>query len=209
MKLIVGLGNLGEQYERTRHNLGFMVVERFLKDFEPVSQTIWHDEPKFRSDIAELEWQRSHGQADKIILMKPKTYMNDSGLAISLISQYLKILISDIWVVHDDVDLSLGSMKIRFGGASAGHKGVQSIIESLGTDKFWRFRMGIKPNLEPRIHNLELKKTKLKNIDDFVLGEFGEGEIGKVRRLIKGGSKAIQTGLEEGLEKAMNRFNTK
>jgi len=209
MKLIVGLGNPGEKYEKTRHNLGFMVAEKFLKDFQPVVLTVWHDEPKFKSELATIEWQSKSGSLEKIILAKPKTYMNGSGLSVQLLTTYYKRQTTDIWVVHDDIDLPLGSMKIRFGGASAGHKGVQSIIESLGTDKFWRFRMGIKPNLESRIQNSELKKTKLRNVDDFVLGEFREGEIGKVRRLIKGGSKAIKEALENGLEAAQSRFNTK
>lgn len=203
MKLIVGLGNPGERYERTRHNLGFMVVERFLKDFEPVSQTVWHEEPKFKSDIAEITWQRSYGQAEKAILLKPKAYMNCSGLAVFSISQFLKISKPDIWIIHDDIDLPLGSMKIRFGGASAGHKGVQSIINSLKTDKFWRFRLGI----GFRSEKLEVRSKKLEAIDDYVLGTFKGQERGKVKDLIKRGSKAIETALEDSLEKAMNRFN--
>ena len=92
MKLIIGLGNPGVKYERTRHNIGFMVVEKFLKDFEPVKDTVWADEKKFKSDIAEINWQPRHGKEEKVILAKPKTYMNNSGLAISIISQYLKLL---------------------------------------------------------------------------------------------------------------------
>jgi len=205
MKLIVGLGNPGVKYEKTRHNIGFMVVEKFLKDFEPVRQTVWIDEKKFKSDIAEIVWQPRHGDLEKVMLVKPKTYMNNSGLAVSLISQYLRILISDIWIIHDDIDLPLGAMKIRFGGGTAGHHGIQSIMEKLETDKFWRFRMGIGiQNSKSKITN-----SKLKNVEDYVLGEFRGGERGKVRELIKRGSKAIEMGLEEGLEAAMNRFNTK
>jgi PTH1 family peptidyl-tRNA hydrolase len=96
-------------------------------------------------------------------------------------------------------------MKIRFGGASAGHKGVESIIEHLGTDKFWRFRIGIGPD-KSKIKN---QKSKLKPIDNYVLGEFSEGERGKAREIIKKSVKALEDALEEGLEKAMNRFNTK
>ena len=205
MKLIVGLGNPGEKYEKTRHNLGFMVVEKFLKNYEPVSKTIWQDEKKFKSDITEIEWQPRHGKEEKVILVKPKTYMNNSGLAISLISQYLNISISDVWIIHDDIDLPLGAMKIRFGGGTAGHHGIQSIMEKLGTDKFWRFRMG----LGVENHKSQITNHKLKNMDDFVLGKFRGGEKGKVRELIKRGAKAIEMGLEVGLESAMNRFNTK
>lgn len=211
MKLIVGLGNPGEKYERTRHNLGFMVVEKFLKDFQPVSQTIWSKETKFKSEIAKIEWQRrsslrSSGQAlvEKVILIKPNTYMNNSGMAVQLAISYWRLATSDVWIIHDDIDLPLGTMKIRFGGASAGHKGIESIITSLKTDKFWRFRMGI------GISRLKIQdeKSKIKNVEDFVLGEFSAAEKGKLKDLIKRGSKAIQTGLENGLETAMNRFNS-
>lgn len=205
MKLIVGLGNPGERYERTRHNLGFMVVEKFLKDFEPVSQTVWRNEPKFKSDIAEITWQKSSGGSEKIILTKPKTYMNGSGLAVSLISKYLNILVSNIWIVHDDIDLPLGSMKIRFGGASAGHKGVESIINALKTDKFWRFRMGIGKQYQKS----NIKDQKFRNVDDLVLSGFKGNERGKVKNLIKRGSKAIQMALEEGIEAAQSRYNSK
>jgi len=205
MKLIVGLGNPGTKYERTRHNVGFMVVEQFLKDFEPVKDTVWSDEKKFKSDIAEINWQPRHGDLEKAMLVKPKTYMNNSGLAVSLISQYLNIPISDIWVIHDDIDLPIGAMKIRFGGGTAGHHGVESIMEKLGTEKFWRFRLGIGVGSQ----KLGVRSQNLKNVEDFVLGGFSGGERGKVRALIKRGAKAIQMGLEEGLEAGMNRFNTK
>ena len=205
MKLIVGLGNPGVRYQKSRHNLGFMIAEQFLKDFEPVGKTEWLDEKKFKSDIATLIWQPRHGKEEKVILVKPKTYMNNSGLAVSLISQYLNILISDIWIVHDDIDLPLGAMKIRFGGGSAGHKGVTSIIEKLGTDKFWRFRLGI----GAQNGKWKMENGKLRSVDDYVLGEFRSSERGKVRELIKRAAKAIEMGLEEGLEAAMNRFNTK
>ena len=235
MKIIVGLGNPGEKYERTRHNLGFLIVEKFLKDFENVVKTVWEDNKKFKSEISELEWsfgsaQDKHGKrVEKVILVKPKTYMNNSGLAVSLISQYFNISAFDIWVVHDDVDLPLGSMKIRFGGGSAGHKGVMSIMSSLGTEKFWRFRLGIghpKRNENSRLpktgtggqaefriqtsdRKRKFKNRGLKKIDELVLSTFSEGEFGKARELIKRGSKAIAEALENGLEKAMNRFNTK
>ena len=206
MKLIVGLGNPGEKYERTRHNLGFMVVERFLKDFEPVSKTVWEDSKKFKSDIAELEWQPKHGELEKVILTKPKTFMNNSGLAVQLSTTYYKLSTTDVWVIHDDIDLPLGSMKIRFGGASGGHHGVASIIEKLGTDKFWRFRLGTGMI---RGRKSEVGNQRIKNVEDYVLGGFKGSEWGKARELIKRGSKSIQTALEEDLESAMNRFNTK
>jgi len=206
MKLIVGLGNPGEKYEKTRHNLGFMIVDKFFKDFEKVDKSIWEENKKFKSDIAKLEWQPRKGKLEKIILVKPKTYMNSSGVAVSLISEYLNIPASNIWVIHDDIDLPLGSMRIRLGGSAGGHKGIESIIKSLGTEKFWRFRMGIG---QSRMR-LEDKKNKfIKKVDEFVLDKFSHEERGKVGELIKKGSKAIGMGLEEGFDKAMNKFNTK
>ncbi len=202
MKLIVGLGNPGEKYEKNRHNLGFMTVEHFLKDFSQASFTLWENSAKFKSDIAQIEWQPRHGNPVKVILVKPKTYMNNSGMAVSLLSDFYKIATSDIWIINDDIDLPLGDLKIRFGGASAGHHGVESIMNHLGTDKFWKFRMGIG---EKR----ELNDSRMKNVDDFVLGDFTSSERGKLKHLIKRGVKAIEASLEDGLDAAMNRFNTK
>lgn len=205
MKLIVGLGNPGEKYEKTRHNLGFMAVEQFLKDFEQTKDTVWQENKKLKSDIVQLEWQPKHGTLEKVILAKPKTYMNNSGMAVSLISNFYKIGPSDIWIVNDELDLPLGSMKIRFGGASAGHNGVSSVIEALSSDKFWRIRLGIG---KERIVE-KLAKHNYKNAEDYVLGSFSGQEKGKVRELIKHAAKAISMALEEGLESSMNRFNTK
>ncbi len=210
MKLIVGLGNFGGKYEKTRHNLGFMAVEKFLKDFESAKNTVWENSAKFKSDIAQIEWQPRHGSLEKVILVKPKTYMNNSGMAVQLISSFYKLQASDVWVIHDDIDLPLGAMKIRFGGASAGHHGVESVIENIKTDKFWRFRLGIGlENQKSSIRQAQDKNQKLRNVEDYVLGDFTGQEKGKVKNLIKRGVKAIETALEDGLESAMNRFNTK
>ncbi|MCL4353664.1 aminoacyl-tRNA hydrolase [Patescibacteria group bacterium] len=205
MKLIVGLGNPGDRYEKTRHNLGFMIVERFLKDFESVEKTVWNDQKKMKSSVFQMEWQRKHGQTEKVILAKPKTYMNNSGMSVELLAAYYKMQSSDIWVVHDDIDLPLGSIRIRFAGASAGHHGIDSIIKSLGQDSITAARMGIgRKNQKSTIKN-----QRVKNVEDFVLSKFTAQEWGKVRELIKRGSKAIQEALENGPNYAMNRFNTK
>ncbi len=215
MKLIIGLGNPGEKYEKTRHNLGFVVVEHFLKDFQSARNTVWEDSSKFKSEIAQIEWQPRHGTLEKVILAKPQTYMNNSGLAVKIITDFYKISADNIWVIHDDIDLPLGSMKIRFGGASAGHHGVESIMEYLKTDKFWRFRMGTGIQSSPLRQGFEgqaklkVKSSKLRNVEDFVLSGFTGSEKGKVKNLIKRAVNVIETGLEEGLDVAMNRFNTK
>jgi len=202
MKLIVGLGNPDSKHEKTRHNLGFMVIDSLFKNYSSPKDS-FREEKKFKSQIAELKWQSKKNISERVILAKPLTYMNNSGLAVKSIAVFYKISSEDIWIIHDEVDLPLGAMKIRLGGSSAGHKGVESILENLKTDKFWRFRMGIGTQRE------KIPGKKLKPIDDFVLGGFGESERGKAREIIKKGTKAIEGALEEGLEKAMNRFNTK
>ncbi len=200
MKLIVGLGNPGEKYEKTRHNLGFMVIDKFLKEFSKAEESFWEKKTKFKSEIAEIEWQRqkslNNKLSEKIILVKPLTFMNLSGDAISLVSSYYKIKTTDIWVIHDDIDLNFGALKIRLGGASAGHKGVESAINLLKTDRFWRFRLGI-------------GRTKLTSVDKYVLKDFGQGEGGKLKDIVKKTVKALESGLEVGLDKTMNKFNAK
>src|SRR3989344_2831986 len=196
MKLIVGLGNPGEKYGKTRHNVGFMVVEQFLKDFEPVEKTSWVDEKKFKADLVEIDWN-----GEKVLLVKPKTYMNNSGMAVKLLTTYYKIPATDVWVIHDEVDLPLGSMKIRFGGASAGHRGVTSIMETLTTDKFWRFRLGIGHPRNKSEHSYP--KFNIKGVDDYVLGGFTGPDRGKARELVKRGAKALAVALDEGLDHAM------
>ena len=205
MKLIVGLGNPGEKYLATRHNLGFMVVDQFLKDFMPVQTTSWQDDKKLKSDVAKLEWKPKTGKLESTILVKPKTFMNNSGMAVGLISVFYKINPADIWIVYDELDLPLGHMKIRLGGAAAGHCGVESIIEQLGTDAFWRFRMGIGM---AQNHDT-VAKHKVINAEDYVLGGFIGKDRSEIKKLIKHGSDALQTALEKGLPSAMNRFNTK
>jgi PTH1 family peptidyl-tRNA hydrolase len=202
MKLIVGLGNPDSKHEKTRHNLGFMIIDSLFKNYSSPKDN-FREEEKFKSQIAELKWQPKKGIGERVILVKPQTYMNNSGLAVKSIAAFYKISAEDVWIIHDEVDLPLGAMKIRLGGSSAGHKGVESILENLKTDKFWRFRIGIGAQRE------KLPGKRLKPIDDFVLGGFGESEKGKAREIIKKGTKAIEDALEEGLEKAMNRFNTK
>src|SRR5262249_33115123 len=136
-----------------------------------------------------------------------------SGMAVSLLASFYKIKPEDMWIVYDELDLPLGSMKIRFGGAAAGHHGVESIMEQLGTDKFWRFRMGIGTT---HLHEVgddgkphALGRTEIRDAQDFVLSTFGHSDQGKVRELIKHGSDALQMALEKGMESAMNRYNTK
>lgn len=214
MKLIVGLGNPGERYEGTRHNLGFMAVDHFLKDALSAKKAVWSANAKLKSDIATFDPSAGTAQAgkgrqqvsEKIILAKPQTFMNNSGMAVSLLLNYYKIEPEDLWVVYDELDLPVGNMKIRFGGAAAGHHGVESIMEKIGTDKFWRFRLGIGMS-----HDREhaVGRQRFKQAEEYVLGGFGTGDQGKVREMIKHASKALETALKKGIEAAMNRYNTR
>lgn len=216
MKLIVGLGNPGEKYERTRHNLGFMVVEKFFKDYASVEDTIWREEKKLKSYLAQVQWQPKEGTMEKVILAKPQTYMNNSGMAVRLISDFYKISTEDIWVAYDDLDLPVGTMKIRLGGAAGGHKGVESILAHLESDKFWRFRFGIglphghsaSKMPEEGTERVQARR-RISDVENYVLGDFGSQDRNKVREMIKYGSQALQVALEKGLGTAQNRFNTK
>lgn len=213
MKLIVGLGNPGEKYEKTRHNLGFLVVEHFLKDFSPTSDGNWHIEKKFKGELSELSWQPKVGKAEKVILLKPTTFMNLSGESVKAVSEYYHVLPEDMWIVHDELDLPLGSLKIRVGGTSAGHKGIQSIMDHLGTEKFWRFRMGIGMSHTPSHVDGDrvqpIARMKIHDVDEFVIGKFSGKELTEVKKLVKHTSDALETALEKDLHTAQNRFNTK
>lgn len=139
MKLIIGLGNPGEKYKKNRHNTGFMAIDAIadkLKFSPPVGG--FNFQTKFNSEIAE-----GIIDGEKIILTKPKTFMNESGKAVKAIADYYKINIKDIIVIHDDLDIQLGKYKIARDRTSAGHKGVQSIIDALETKDFIRIRIGI------------------------------------------------------------------
>jgi len=201
MKIIVGLGNPGVAYEKTRHNIGFMLAEQFLKAVELEKETEWTDSKKFKSDIAEIDWDDGKRKVEKVILVKPKTFMNNSGMAVGLLVNFYKLAPNDLWILHDEVDFPAGTMRIRLGGGTAGHRGVTSIMEALGTDKFWRFRLGVgRPGEE---------LAKGRGVSEYVLEGFNHSDKGKIREMLKHSVKAIELGLQEDLDAAMNRYNTK
>jgi len=137
MKLIVGLGNPDQKYLSTRHNIGFMVVEKLAKELLPVnkSEKAWVGEKRFTAQLCKV--------SDEVMLVKPHTYMNRSGNAVLSIINFFKLSPSDLWVVHDDIDLPVGKIRIRKGGGTGGHNGVESIIDTLSFSEFVRFRLGI------------------------------------------------------------------
>ncbi|OGD56278.1 aminoacyl-tRNA hydrolase [Candidatus Berkelbacteria bacterium RBG_13_40_8] len=151
MRLIIGLGNPGEKYEHTRHNIGFLILEKIAEK----RGVVFRLESMYEARFAEM------GELDhRIKLVQPQTFMNESGRAISKIKNYWKVDSEDIWVIHDDVDLEFGKIKVVLGGSSAGHKGVQSIIDNIG-EEFWRIRVGVGKNDE-----IPTDEWVLKNFDD-------------------------------------------
>ena len=196
MKLIVGLGNPGSEYQDTRHNVGFMVIEKLAKELSK-EQISWKEEEKFKALIVKI---------GDVILVKPITFMNSSGEAISSIMHYFKCVPSDVWIVHDDIDLPLGKIRIRQKGGTAGHNGVASILDALKSDTFVRFRMGIGRGKESTGPN-ENKNLSHRSVIAFVLSRFNQSEAGSLKHLVKHGATAVRIALTMGMDKAMNRFN--
>lgn len=170
MKLIVGLGNPGSEYSATRHNVGFLAVEVLAQK----SDAVFSMNKKFSAEIAEMKKGRK-----KIILAKPQTYMNDSGISVRAIAYFYKIKPSDIIVLHDDKDINLGEYKIQLNRSAAGHNGVQSIINHLGTQNFYRLRIGIKP------------KKQISDTADFVLGKISKTESVLLNKIVEEATEKI------------------
>ncbi|TAN62243.1 aminoacyl-tRNA hydrolase [bacterium] len=186
MKLIVGLGNPGTAYRNTRHNSGFMAVDALVKGFAG----------SFRKDAkcGALKAKLNYKEND-FILCKPLSYMNLSGGAVLKLMRREKITPRDILVVCDDVNLDLGRLRLRAGGSSGGHKGLESIIRSLSSDAFSRLRIGVS---SPRGQ---------KDISGYVLSPFSKDEQRVMREGIEKSKDALLCWLEYGIEETMNRFN--
>lgn len=169
MKIVVGLGNPGEQYKNTRHNVGFLALDHLLNDGDGFMTA--KPSHEFKSEM--YTWKSENG--NKIIFLKPQTYMNDSGQALKVICNFYKIdPKTELLVVHDEVDLPFGKYQITESSSSAGHNGVKSIIENLGTQDFHRIRIGV----ESRANKADLPT------DAFVLQNFNEEEIPKLQNEI-------------------------
>ena len=198
MKLIAGLGNTGPKYKNNRHNLGFILVDSFVK-----SQGLsW----RYGADFM-CYWLKSN----KFLVIKPTTYMNKSGASVKAVSGFYKIEIKNILVVHDDLDLDFGKIRLSFGGSGAGHKGVESVIESLGTPEFVRLRAGIGL---PRLTRVEAGRSlpeatdgKPSDAEKYVLEDFTNEEQVKLAEIIQNCQEAIKSYLEFGIQATMNRFN--
>jgi peptidyl-tRNA hydrolase, PTH1 family len=183
IKLIAGLGNPGAEYEKTRHNVGFLAIDRLLEFSAAI---------KRRSmETATLFETKKFG-----LLCKPATYMNHSGKAIKTLATEMELHPSEILVLYDDFALELGMIRIRQSGSSGGHNGVQSIIDHLGSTHFPRVRMGI-------------QTEEMDNWVEFVLNPFRRKELPIVSEMIDNCCDAVELILNEGITTAMNRFNRK
>ena len=154
--VIIGLGNPDKKYERTYHNMGFMVVDKFANN----NNLTFQNKPKFNSMVAEFNVNNA-----KVVVVKPQTYMNSSGIAVQKIKNFYKINNKNLIVVYDDIDLPLGAIRLREKGSAGTHNGMRSIVECLGATDFPRLRIGVGAN------------TKFKNLADFVVSEVGKKEL--------------------------------
>ena len=184
-KAIVGLGNPGSKYELTRHNAGFMVVDNLVEELGGSWQS--------------ARWQGSMARIDltgaRVAVGKPATYMNLSGRFVSSMTRYFKVAPEDVLAVYDDVDLPLGALRLARGGGTAGHKGVASIIEELGTREFPRLRFGVG------------RPAGAGDVSGYVLGRFSDAELAIVSEVVESALDAVRTWTAEGIEAAMNRHN--
>ena len=156
MKLVVGLGNKGREYENTRHNMGFMLVDRYLQ-YKNITDNF---KEKFNAMYIEITINN-----EKVIFIKPMTYMNNSGIAVRAFVDFYKLNSEDILVISDDLDLDLGKFRLRRNGSSGGHNGLKSIISHLGTDNFKRLRIGIS-NDKDDVINYVLSKFSRKELNE-------------------------------------------
>ena len=187
MKLIVGLGNPGKEYEKTRHNIGFMVVDNYISykkcdgDWKQKFNSLY-----FQTNIS----------GEKVIFLKPSTYMNLSGNAVLECANYFKIDVSDILVISDDLDLLVGNFKLKESGSSGGHNGLKNIALCLGTEKFKRLKVGI-------------SKSTYGDIKDYVLGKISKEELDTLNDLFKELNLIIDDFFVLPFSDLMSKYNRK
>lgn len=195
MKLIVGLGNPGESFADNRHNIGFMCIGHFAR-----SQRIKFDRRQSRARIG-----TGTVAGVQVVVAKPQTFMNLSGEAVKLLVQKYKIDLDGLLVIHDDLDLPLGKLRIRKGGGSGGHNGVESVISALGSRDFARLRIGIgRPSLPPCSN-----EASENEVIAYVLSSFKPEEKLIVDAIMPRAAEAVLCILTDGLTAAMNKYNQK
>ena len=187
MYLIVGLGNPGNRYEATRHNIGFMVLEKLAAKLDlDLSQ-----------ESFKALWGKGKIASKNVILAMPQTYMNLSGNAVRQLHAFFKTDLGNLIVIHDDLDLSFGSVRLKTGGGNAGHKGLASIEENLGSAEFMRIRLGIG------------KPVDKSRIEGYVLEPFGKAELGVLPEIIQWAADAATEIVSSGMQTAIGNYQTK
>jgi PTH1 family peptidyl-tRNA hydrolase len=184
--LIVGLGNPGKTYQRTRHNLGFRVVDRLAE-----RHGISIGQKKFKGEFG----SGSIG-GKRVCLLKPQTYMNLSGGAVAEAVNFHKIPLEQVLIAHDDVDLELGRIQVKFGGGHGGHRGLESVVDTLGQDGFTRIRIGVG------------RPPDYIEVSDYVLQQLSPAEQAPAEEAVGRAAEAVVTWLENGLTTAMNQYNS-
>jgi peptidyl-tRNA hydrolase, PTH1 family len=184
--LIVGLGNPGREYVRTRHNAGFLVVETLAARW----RADWTAERKFQSRVARME-----REGRTVLLCEPQTFMNLSGEAVRSVVNFYQLPVARLLVVVDDADLPLGEIRLRPGGSSGGHHGLESVEQHLATREYARLRVGIG------------RREGEREIADYVLSRFGTEEAALMDKVLAKAADQTECWLADGIEKAMNRFN--
>jgi PTH1 family peptidyl-tRNA hydrolase len=188
VKLVVGLGNPGERYARTRHNVGFMVVDRLLASSEVPGSF----RGSFEGQVARVRLEGADA-----MLLKPATFMNRSGRSVRAAAAFLQIGLEDWVVVHDDVDLDFGTVRVKQGGGSGGHRGLESCFEELGTQEFDRIRVGIgRPEADG-------------SVTDYVLDPFDDEQRARLDDVVREAADAALTTVTAGAVAAMNRYNAR
>lgn len=187
MKIIAGLGNPGKEYRATRHNIGFEAVDYIAYDLG-----IYIDERKHKALLG-----KGIFAGEKVIFLKPQTYMNLSGESVRAALDYYKLTNEDLIVIYDDISLDVGDIRIRTKGSAGGHNGIKSIISHLGTDVFDRIKIGVGD------------KPKGYDLADYVLGKFKGNEVKNMEEAVINAKKALELMLQNENEKAMNLFNRK
>ena len=184
--LIVGLGNPGADYARTRHNAGFLVADRLAERW----RAGWTYEKKFNARLASAQ---RNGR--RVLLCEPQTYMNSSGEAVGAVAAFYRVPLNALLVVVDDADLPLGELRLRPGGSSGGHHGLESVERHLGTREYARLRIGIG------------RQSGEREITGYVLGRFGSTEAALADRVLSVATEQAESWLEAGIQKAMSQFN--
>jgi peptidyl-tRNA hydrolase, PTH1 family len=199
MWLVVGLGNPGAKYARNRHNIGFQVVDALASDH---GLPVWKSGKGGETTSGVITTERGRERA---LLLKPMEFMNLSGFAVQRTADFHHVEIDQILVVHDEIDLDFGVVRLKSGGGHGGHNGLRSIMEQLGKGSFARLRMGIgrDPNLPPGA------KLNPNGVANWVLGDFPSAQAGALSAMIKAGCEDIQTVLAKGIGPAMNQHNAR